>query len=114
MSNVTYNRLFRGATAPLAASADFGQAEIQLHQRQLPGWDARGREGRCEVHVWVDNRAEVRMRGDGIFVKTLEGSPSRDEGSECSQPIPYNSVSDFQIRQTAAATASTCGKRPAV
>src|SRR5205807_3622307 len=55
----------------------------------------------CEVRVWVDNRAEVRMRGDAIFVRTLEGSKGRDEGSECSQPLPYNSVRDFQIRQTA-------------
>jgi hypothetical protein len=52
------------------------------------------------VRVWVDNRAEVRLRGDAIFVRTVEGSRGRDEGSECSQPLPYNNVRDFQIRQT--------------
>jgi hypothetical protein len=86
--------------AVLSSSAAFGQVDIQLRAKQLPGWDARAREGRCEIHVWVDNRAEVRMRGDQIFVRTLEGANSRDEGSECSQPLPYNSVRDFQIRQT--------------
>jgi hypothetical protein len=40
------------------------------------------------------------MRGDQIFVKTLQGSKSRDEGSACSQPLPFNSVRDFQLRQT--------------
>src|SRR5579872_5337894 len=95
------SKRFIVAAAVLASGACFGQAEIQLRARQLPGWDPRAREGRCEVKVWVDNRAEVRMRGDGIFVKTLQGAPSHDEGSECSQPLPFNSVTGFQLRQTA-------------
>ncbi len=93
--------LFLIAAAVLTSSASFGQGDIQLHAKQMPGWDARAREGHCEIHVWVDNRAEVRMRGDQIFVRTLEGANSRDEGSQCSQPLPFNSVRDFQIRQTA-------------
>jgi hypothetical protein len=112
MSKVTYNRLFLGAAALLLASAGFAQNEIQLRPRQMPGWDARAREGRCEVRVWVDNRAEVRMRGDGIFVRTLEGSRSHDEGSQCSQPLPYNSVLDFQIRQTAGRSRVNLAQEP--
>ncbi len=96
-----FARLFLIAAAILTSGFAFGQGDIQLHARHLPGWDARAREGRCDIHVWVDNRAEVRMRGDQIFVRTLEGANSRDEGSECSQPLPFNSVRDFQIRQTA-------------
>ena len=94
------------------ASAAFGQSDMQLHARQLPGWDARAREGRYSLRVWVDNRAEVRMRGDTIFVRTLEGSKSRDEGSECSQPLPFNSVSDFQIRQTAGRSRVALAQEP--
>jgi hypothetical protein len=60
----------------------------------------------------VDNRAEVRMRGDAIFVRTVEGSRGRDEGSECSQPLPYNSVRDFQIRQTAGRSRVTLAQEP--
>ena len=93
--------LFLVAAAAFTSTAAWGQVEIQLRARQLPGWDARVREGRCEIRVWVDNRAEVRLRGDQVFVRTLEGSRGRDEGSECSQPLPYNSLRDFQIRQTA-------------
>jgi hypothetical protein len=85
----------------LTASAALGQSEIQMRARQQPGWDVRAREGRCEIRVWVDNRAEVRMRGDTIFVRTMEGSKGRDEGSSCSQPIPYNGVRGFQVHQTA-------------
>ena len=100
MSLSHFCRLFFVAATVLTSSAAFGQIDIQLHARQLPGWDARAREGQCEIRVWVDNRAEIRMRGDSIFVHTIDGSKSRDEGSECSQPLPYNSVRDFQIRQT--------------
>jgi hypothetical protein len=101
MSKRNFHLLFLAAAMAFASSAAFGQIDIQLRARKLPGWDARAREGRCEIRVWVDHRAEVRMRGDTIFVKTLEGSKGRDEGSECSQPLPYNSVRDFQIHQTA-------------
>jgi len=101
MSRTTLYRLSLAAAAVLISSAAFGQADFQLRPRQIAGWDAGAREGRCEIRVWVDNRAEVRMRGDTVFVRTLEGAPSHDEGSECSHPLPYNSVNSFQIRQTA-------------
>jgi hypothetical protein len=106
-----YPLFFAAATLATSTGA-FGQAETQLRVRQLPGWDARAREGRCEVRVWVDNRADVRMRGDTIFVRTLAGSKARDEGSECSQPLPYNSVRDFQIRQTAGRSRVTLAQEP--
>jgi hypothetical protein len=43
----------------------------------------------------------LRIRGDVISVRTLEGAKSYDEGSRCNQPLPFNSIGDFQIRQTA-------------
>jgi hypothetical protein len=94
-------RILRIAAALLFSSVGFAQVDIQIRFGQQPGWDARAREGSCEVRVWVDHHAEVRIRGDGIFVRTLEGAKSYDEGSKCSQPIPYNSIGDFQIRQIA-------------
>lgn len=42
--------------AILVSSACFGQTEIQLRARQLPGWDPRQREGHCQIRVWVDDR----------------------------------------------------------
>src|SRR3954463_10504900 len=101
------------ATALLASTgAAFGQFETQLRVRQLPGWDARTREGRCDIRVWVDNRAEIRMRGDAIFVRTVEGARGRDEGSQCSQPLPYNFVRGFQVRQTAGRTRVVLAQEP--
>jgi hypothetical protein len=104
--------LVLAAAAVLASSAAYGQVDVHIRARQMPGWDLRSREGRCEIRVWVDNRAEVRMRGDNIFVRTLEGSRGRDEGSTCSQPLPYNSVRGFEIRQTAGRSRVTLAQEP--
>ncbi len=101
MSKSTYYRLLLAAAAVLGASVCFGQSEIQLRARQMPGWDLRQREGNCQIRVWVDNQAEVRLRGDRIWVTTRQGAKGRDEGSECSQSLPFNSVRDFKIRQIA-------------
>jgi hypothetical protein len=112
MSKRRFYPLVVAAATLVTSSTAFGQVETQLRVRQLPGWDARAREGRCEIRVWVDNRAEVRMRGDAIFVRTVEGAKGRDEGSECSQALPYNSVRDFQIRQTAGRSRVTLAQEP--
>jgi hypothetical protein len=101
MSKINYSSYFRIAAALLFSGVGFAQVDIQIRFGQQPGWDPRAREGRCEVHIWVDHHAEVRLRGDGIFVRTLEGAKSYDEGSRCSQPLPYNSIGDFQLRQIA-------------
>lgn len=112
MSNRIHQHLFVIAAVVLTASAAFAQNNTEVRVRQLPGWDARAREGHCNVRVWVDNRAEVRLRGESIFVNAMEGARGRDEGSECSQPLPYNSVRDFQIRQTAGRSRITLAQDP--
>lgn len=89
------------AAALLFSGTAFAQVEIQLRVGQQPGWDPRAREGRCELRLWVDHMAELRLRGDRISVRTLEGGRSYDEGSACSHPLPYNSIRDLQIRQIA-------------
>ncbi len=89
------------ACAFLFAGGCFAQMDNQLRLGRRPGWDPRVREGRCEMRVWVDHHAELRLRGEGISVRTLEGGRSYDEGSSCSHPLPYNSIRDFQLRQTA-------------
>lgn len=112
MSQRKHYPMFLAAAALAVASPVFGQVESQLRVRQMPGWDARAREGRCEIRVWVDNRAEVRMRGDAIYVRTVEGARGRDEGSQCSQPLPFNSVRGFEVRQTAGRTRVVVAQEP--
>src|SRR3954462_3169617 len=99
MTKTTSTRLLLTVAAALAAGRFYAQTALQVRVRQLPGWDARQREGRCQIRLWVDDRAEVRLRGDRIWVTTLQGAKGRDEGSACSQALPFNAVQDFQIRQ---------------
>jgi hypothetical protein len=101
MSKMNYILYSKIAAALLFSSAAHAQIDIQLRVGQKPGWDPRAREGSCELRVWVDHHAELRIRGDGIFVRTLEGARSYDEGSVCSQPVPYHSIQDFRVRQLA-------------
>jgi|SRR5689334_1438755 len=99
MSKIKCSAFCRIAAVVLFASVGLAQNESQFRIRQQPGWDPRAREGRCDVRMWVDHLAELRIRGDVISVRTVEGARSYDEGSQCSQPLPYNSIRDFQIRQ---------------
>lgn len=101
MSKTVFPRLLLTAAAVLSAGRCYAQSELQLRARQLPGWDLKQREGVCQIRLWVDDRAEVRLRGDRIWVTTLQGAKGRDEGSTCSQALPFNAVRDFQIRQIA-------------
>jgi len=101
MSKLRYSAYSRIAAALLFSSAGFAQVDIQIRLGQQPGWDPRAREGRCEVRMWVDHQAELRIRGEAISVRTVAGGRSYDEGSACNHPLPYNSIGDFQVRQTA-------------
>lgn len=101
MSKMRYIVYFGIAAALLFSSVGFAQIEIQVRVGQQPGWNIGAGEGRCEVRMWVDHQAELRIRGDRILVRTVEGARSYDEGSACSQPLPYNSMRDFRVRQIA-------------
>jgi hypothetical protein len=102
----------RVAAALLFSSVGFAQIDIQVRLGQQPGWDPRSREGRCEVRMWVDHQAELRIRGDAISVRTVAGGRSYDEGSSCNHPLPYNSIGDFQVRQTAGRNRVSLVQRP--
>ena len=80
MSKGSFHRLFLVAATVLTSTAAFGQFEVQIRARQQPGWDVRAREGRCEIRVWVDNRAEVRMRGDSDPLQFRQGFSNPSDG----------------------------------
>jgi len=45
-------------------------------------------------------------------VRTLEGARSYGEGSSCRQPLPYNSIRDFKLRQTAGRSRVNLAQEP--
>jgi hypothetical protein len=46
--------------------------------------------GKCTVEVYVDGSAEVEIRGDRGFLRTLSGQPAQWRRFECSGPLPAN------------------------
>jgi hypothetical protein len=45
----------------------------------------------------VDNEAEVSVRGDSVFIRTLAGRDPYDDGSECNAPLPDRLPADFNF-----------------
>src|SRR5258708_8131180 len=61
------------------------------------GWNLNAADGMCRLRIWVDDRAIVNLRGDQIVVNTTSGKRSFDQGSVCTQPLPFNRVQDFRV-----------------
>ncbi len=62
-----------------------------------PDWNVAAGDGMCRLHVWVDDRARVKLRGDEITVETDSGKRSFDRGSVCTQPLPAHAVDNFHV-----------------
>jgi hypothetical protein len=85
--------------ASLAAPAQEYRYDDQYVYRlgRAPDWNVNAETGSCHLRVWVDDRASVQLRGDQIIVNTRTGKRSFDEGSVCTQPLPFGHVEDFRI-----------------
>ncbi|MDX2150211.1 MAG: hypothetical protein SFV54_05720 [Bryobacteraceae bacterium] len=55
--------------------------------------------GRCRLRIRVDDEAEVMMQGDTVRVRVIRGGPARDDGSECTAPLP-RTVREFDFEKT--------------
>jgi hypothetical protein len=98
------------ALAIVAALALGGSVAVRAQERVYPAdhdftyrlgraadWNVNAAEGMCRLRVWVDDRAHISLRGDQIIVNTDSGKRSFDQGSVCTQPLPFHSVDDFHI-----------------
>jgi hypothetical protein len=64
---------------------------------RAPEWNLNSEEGQCRLKVWIDDRAQVQLRGDKIMVNTNSGRRSFDQGSVCTQPLPFHPVDEFKV-----------------
>jgi hypothetical protein len=64
---------------------------------RAPDWNVNAADGMCRLRIWVDDRAQVQLRGDQIIVNTTSGKRSFDQGSVCTQPLPFHGVDNFQV-----------------
>ena len=70
---------------------------VSINPRITGGGDSSS--GKCIVRIMVDNTVNVRLGNGQILVDTLEGQPSRDDGSECTSMLRNGrNLSDFRFR----------------
>jgi hypothetical protein len=79
-------------TASLPALAD-----TRFRVRQMTRNDVPLGTGQCDIRLQIDGEAEVSLRGDTVYIRTITGRDGRDDGSECNEPLPGRDVQDFEF-----------------
>lgn len=74
------------------------QQDPVFRPKQMRDYNPRAADGRCILRVRIDDENDVELRGDRVLLRTLTGRPGRDDGSECSQPLPAGGFSKFAFR----------------
>ena len=65
------------------------QAQQMIPYRATITGGAR-EEGKCTIEVVVDALAEVEVRGDTAYLRTLQGQPAEWRRFQCNAPMPVN------------------------
>jgi hypothetical protein len=86
-----------GAVTLAGSLAANAQDDYVFRPGRAPDWNVNAPDGTCRLRVWVDDRADVQLRGDQIVVNTRSGKRSFDQGSVCTQPLPFGRVEDFRV-----------------
>lgn len=85
------------AGALAATAQDYRNDNFTYRLGRAPEWNLGAADGMCRLRIWVDDRATVQLRGDQIVVNTTSGKRSFDQGSVCTQPLPFHRVQDFRV-----------------
>ncbi len=72
-------------------------ADTRFRVRQMTRNDIPFGTGQCDIRLQIDGEAEVSVRGDSVFIRTITGRDGRDDGSECNEALPGRNVQDFQF-----------------
>jgi hypothetical protein len=92
---MTLNRI--GAILVAAAFCFPALADTQFRVRRMGRNDVPLGRGQCDIRLQVDGEAEVSVRGDSVFIRTISGRDAYDDGSECNTPLPDRPASDFNF-----------------
>jgi hypothetical protein len=71
-------------------------ADVEFTARKTSGGAPRGK-GQCDIRLLVDEAVEVSVHGDRVAVHNISGGEARDDGSECSEPLPEREFDSFQF-----------------
>jgi hypothetical protein len=93
---MTLNRI--GVIALGAAFCLPALADTSFRVRRMNRNDVQLGRGQCDIRLQVDQEVEVGVRGDSVFIRTIQGRDAYDDGnSECNMPLPDRPVSDFNF-----------------
>lgn len=72
--------------------------DTSFRVKQMRDWNAGARDGKCVIRVMVDDEVDVELQGETVLVRRITGQAGRDDGSECTQPLPQSYFSRFAFR----------------
>ena len=72
-------------------------ADAQFRARKMTRNDVPLGKGQCDIRLQIDGEAEVSIRGDQVFIRTVSGRDGRDDGSECNEPLPSRNLEGFNF-----------------
>jgi len=77
-------------------------ADTQFRIRRTNRDDIPLGRGQCDIRLQVDGEAEVSVRRDTVFIRTISGRDAYDDGSECNAPLPDRDVGQigFEVRDS--------------
>ncbi len=94
LGHMSLNKLGRIGIVLFAAALP-ALADTQFRIRPMTRNDVPPGKGQCDIRLQVDREAEVTVRGDMVFVRTIAGRDPRDVGSECNLPLPNFNFGGF-------------------
>src|SRR5579864_222768 len=90
--------VFRFCILLLAVSAVLPmRADTQFRARKMTRNDVPLGKGQCDIRLQVDDEVEISVRGDLVSIRTISGRDSRDDGSECNEPLPTRDIQGFRF-----------------
>jgi hypothetical protein len=84
----TLERCLLSLAAATALMAPLGAQTVERRATFTGGGD--NNIGKCTIEVYVDGAADVEIRGDRGYLRTLSGQPAQWRRFECTGPMPTN------------------------
>jgi hypothetical protein len=84
------------AVAVLAAIP--ASADSRFRITVMPRPELSPGKGQCDIRLEIDNEVRITIRRDQVLVHTVSGEDARDDGSDCSTPLPDRDVRDFTVQ----------------
>ncbi len=84
------------ATATVGASP-IPEGFVTLPLAKARDFDGAQAAGRLDIRLYVDGAAEVRIHGNSVIYKSLQGQESRNAGSETTGILPARALKKLEI-----------------